>query len=205
MRRCAALALATTALLAATAGCSNASSEHGQNQAESAASAPLEPSRPIVVQGTFSPYTAGATAVTYNPKLVPAGAWAHIAIAGVVDTTTVTLTVNGLLPNRSYGAHLHTMACGAEASMAGPHYQYRHDPAASASPPSVDPMYANPQNEVWLDFTTDSQGSGVSKSTQPWLFSMPPQSLVIHAEKTRTTRGKAGMAGARLACLTLRP
>ena len=198
MRRCAALVLVTTALL--TAGCGA-----NREQPESAASAALEASRPTVIQGTFAPYSPGATAVTYNPKLVPPGSWAHVTIAEVADSTTVTLAVNGLLPNHEYGAHLHTMACGEEGAMAGPHYQHQPDPAASMSPPSTNPAYANPQNEVWLDLTTDSQGAGLSKSTQPWRFNVPAQSLVLHAEKTQSAPGKAGMAGARLACLTLRP
>jgi Cu-Zn family superoxide dismutase len=199
MRRCAALVLVTTVLL--TAGCGGATRDRDNDASESAASAPLDATRPTVTQGTFATYTAGATAVTYNPKLVPVGAWAHVSIA---DIAAVILTVNGMRPNYEYGAHLHTMACGQEAAMAGPHYQRRPDPAASASPPSGNPAYANPQNEVWLDFTTDSQGTGISKSTQPWRFSTPARSLVIHADRTATTPGKAGMAGARLACLTLR-
>jgi hypothetical protein len=46
--------------------------------------------------------------------------------------------------------------CGAAASAAGPHYQHKRDPQASATAPSVDASYANPQNEVWLDLTTDA-------------------------------------------------
>jgi hypothetical protein len=46
--------------------------------------------------------------------------------------------------------------CGAVASAAGPHYQHKRDPQASATAPSVDASYGNPQNEVWLDVTTDA-------------------------------------------------
>jgi Cu-Zn family superoxide dismutase len=203
MRARAALVLVTTALLAA--GCGGATRDDDGNSPETGASAALEVARPSVIQGTFTTFTPGATAVTYNPKLVPAGAWAHISIAAIADSTAVALTVKGMVPDHQYGAHLHTMACGQEAAMSGPHYQHRMDPAATASPPSGNPAYANPQNEVWLDFTTDSQGSGLSKSTQPWLFTTPAKSLVIHAQPTATAPGKAGTAGARLACLTLRP
>jgi superoxide dismutase, Cu-Zn family len=202
MRRSAALVLVATTLLAA--GCGGSNGDDSEAQPESSASAAVEATEPAVARGTFGPYSAGSTAITYDPKLVPPGAVAHLSIGQVADTTMVTLTVNGLLANRSYGAHLHTKPCGATGTVAGPHYQHRPDPAASASPPSVDPAYANPQNEVWLDVTTDSQGAGTSKSTQPWVFSTRPRSLVIHASKTQTEPGKAGMAGPRAACLTLR-
>ena len=202
MRRCAALALATSGLLMLSAGCTGATRDDA-DRPESAASAALEPSRPTVVQGMFAAYTPGATAVTYDPKLVPPGSEAHLSIAAVADSTTVTLRVSGLVPNHDYGVHLHTMPCGADAAMAGPHYQHQPDPAASASPPSTNPAYDNPQNEVWLDLRTNVQGIGHSRSTQPWRFSTPARSMVIHAKRTQAADGMAGMAGTRLACLTL--
>lgn len=202
MRRCATFALAASGLLMLSAGCAGAARDDA-DRPDSAASAALEPSRPTVVQGMFAAYTPGAAAVTYDAKLVPPGSAAHLTIAAVADSTTVTLRVSGLLPNHDYGAHLHTMPCGAEPAMAGPHYQHQPDPAASASPPSTNPAYANPQNEVWLDFRTNVHGIGHTRSTQPWRFDTPARSMVIHANRTQTADGKAGMAGARLACLTL--
>jgi len=202
MRRSAGLVLVAVGLLAA-AGCGGSTREDGASPSESAASAALEQSRPTVAQGTFGAYSPGSKAATYDPTLVPSGSSARLTIASVADTTTVTLDARGLLPERTYGAHLHTKPCGATGDAAGPHYQHRTDPAASASPPSVDPAYANPQNEVWLDLTTDSQGIGTSKSIQQWVFTAKPQSLVLHAAKTQTTPGKAGQAGARVACLTV--
>ncbi|TQS44912.1 superoxide dismutase family protein [Cryptosporangium phraense] len=198
MRRSAALVLAATALVAA--GCGGTDSSDGP---ETAASGALEAPQPITAQGTFSGYSPGRKAVSYDSALVPSGATAHLVIGQVVDTTTVTLSVTGLLPNRTYGAHLHTKPCGATGEAAGPHYQHRMDPAASASPPSVNPAYANAQNEVWLDVTTDSQGDGESKSTQMWVFTETPKSLVIHADKTQTMAGRAGTAGKRVACLSV--
>ena len=121
------------------------------------------------------------------------------------DSTAVQLTVSGLQPSRGYGAHLHVNPCGATGEAAGPHYQQQTDPAASVSPPSVDPSYANPRNEVWLDFTTDAGGNATATATQPWVFDPPraPRSLVIHAQTTKTAPGEAGSAGARAGCLTL--
>ncbi|MFI5958309.1 superoxide dismutase [Cryptosporangium sp. NPDC051539] len=198
MRRTAALVLAATALVAAGCGRTDPA-----DRPESVASGALEAPRPIVAQGTFSRYSPGNKAISYDSSLVPAGAEAHLVVAQIVDTTTVTLSVSKLLPNRTYGAHLHTKPCGAAGDAAGPHYQHRMDPAASASPPSVNPAYANAQNEVWLDVTTDSQGDGTSKSTQMWVFSETPKSLVLHADKTQTMAGRAGTAGKRIACLTV--
>ena len=43
---------------------------------------------------------------------------------------------------------------------AGSHYQHQADPKQ----PSVNPDYANPRNEIWLDFTTDATGSARSES-----------------------------------------
>jgi Cu-Zn family superoxide dismutase len=76
---------------------------------------------------------------------------------------------------------------------------------AAASPPSADPAYANPRNEVWLDFTADTRGAATVTASQDWAFdeAEPPRSLIVHAEHTRTVAGKAGTAGPRVACLTL--
>ena len=201
MHRSAGLVVVAAALLAA-AGCSGATRDDAGMSGEASASAAVEATRPTVAEGTFGP---SAPAIAYDTKQVPAGAWAHVTLAEIADTTTVTLNVRRLLPDRTYGAHLHTKPCGATGAAAGPHYQHRADPAASASPPSVDPTYANPQNEVWLDVTTDSQGTGMSRSAQQWLFTTKPKSLVLHAEKTQAAPGKAGQAGARIACLSIAP
>ena len=159
---------------------------------------------PYTVSGTFAPYTSGAKAVSYDAALVPAGATATVGITQAAPGTRIRLAVTGLRPDRAYGAHLHQHPCGATGSAAGPHYQHQPDPAASASPPSVNPAYANPENEVWLDFTTDASGAATSTAKQPWTFGASrPGSLVIHAEHTKTAPGHAGDAGARVACLSL--
>jgi Cu-Zn family superoxide dismutase len=119
----------------------------------------------------------------------------------------VTLVVAGLLPNRSYAAHVHTNACGATGEAAGQHYQNRIDPAASLQAPSTNPQYANPRNEMWLDIRTDAAGQGTSQTTVPFGFSdRRPGSIVLH-EATTTATGprQAGQAGAQIACVTLQP
>jgi Cu-Zn family superoxide dismutase len=141
--------------------------------------------------------TANGPLTVYNPELVPDGTRAHIFALSALGTTTV-LSVYGLLPNHEYGAHAHTKACGATGDVAGPHFQYHPDPVL----PSVDPTYANPRNEVWLDFTTDRLGIGVAVSRVDWTFGeRRAKSVVIHETHTHTDPGHAGTAGARLACL----
>ncbi|MCU1687416.1 MAG: superoxide dismutase [Amycolatopsis sp.] len=156
---------------------------------------------PVVIEasGAFSPYTPGAEAITYNPALVPVGGYGSVlAMSGAFVGTTTVLSVHGLLPSRMYGAHAHAKSCGPTGDAAGPHFQHSPDPVI----PSVDPAYANPRNEIWLDFTTDPFGNGFAVSTVGWsLGDRHPNSVVIHEMHTATTSGHAGTAGARLACL----
>ncbi|WP_246635327.1 superoxide dismutase family protein [Actinoplanes hulinensis] len=155
-------------------------------------------------EGTFKRWRAGATAITYQPELVPQGARATVTAEKTGAGVRVELLATGLIPGRAYGAHVHTSPCGKDPAAAGPHYQHRLDPAAGPGRPSVDPAYANPRNEVWLDLTADRNGVGRSVSAQDWMFDLKraPWSLVLHAEHTHTGPGEAGTAGARLACLT---
>jgi superoxide dismutase, Cu-Zn family len=152
-----------------------------------------------LVSGVAEPYVPGAVAVTYDQTLVPAGARLSVLATGTTPLgTTVVLTTHGLVPDREYGAHVHTKPCGAAPADAGPHFQNVADPVQ----PSVDPAYANPRNEVWLDFTTDATGTGVAVATVPWAFGgRPASSVVVHETHTHTDPGHAGTAGARLACL----
>ena len=96
-------------------------------------------------------------------------------------------------------------ACGATGDAAGPHFQNQVDPAAGPGKPSTDPTYANPQNEIWLDLTTDAQGNGTATSTNEWVFPADrrAQSVIIHEMATMTAPGKAGTAGKRPACMTV--
>jgi Cu-Zn family superoxide dismutase len=152
--------------------------------------------------GIFQPSPQGKQAITYDKKVVPPGATAQVTVATTTEGVRVRLAVTGMVARRAYGAHLHTMTCTSVPDDAGPHFQHDADPAK----PSVNPAYANSANEVWLDFTTDSKGAATVASTHPWIFdsAQVPRSLVIHSELTRTDAGKAGTAGARVACLTLR-
>ena len=127
----------------------------------------------------------------------------HIEVSEILaphGQTQIRLQVHGLQPDRAYGAHVHVRPCGASGTDAGGHYQNTPDPRS----PSVDPRYANPANEVWLDLTTDAHGDATATSTVTWRFRPAGAgSVVLHAEHTHTAPGQAGVAGARLACLTV--
>jgi superoxide dismutase, Cu-Zn family len=161
----------------------------------------------VTAEGTLAAAGADSGAVTYNPRLAPAGAHLAVAVAGDGDGgTTVTLDAEGLLPDRGYAAHAHVRPCGPTAADAGPHFQDTVDPAATPEKPSTDPKYANPENEVWLDLHTDADGDGHAEADVPFAFAenRSPRSVVIHeAELTATDAGHAGTAGGRAACITL--
>jgi len=145
--------------------------------------------------------TTGTRAVTYDPDLVPAGARVRVSSAPTETGTAVELEVDGLLPDRQYGAHAHTQPCGDTGAAAGPHFQFEPDPVQ----PSVDPAYANADNEIWLDLTTDGDGHGEARTEVAWRFPADrrAQSVVIHQMPTSTAPGAAGTAGDRAACVTV--
>ena len=180
----------------------------GGQQAPSPASAPstvpasgtAEPT--ARAEGVLAPPGQGGTAFTYDPALAPQGARVEVDVEGS-GPTQVRLRVAGLLPNRGYAAHAHVNACGPTGDAAGPHFQNRVDPAAAPGKSSTDPAYANPQNEIWLDLTTDGSGAGESTASVPFAFTdRAPASVIVHeAQMTGTAAGKAGSAGGRLACI----
>jgi len=161
----------------------------------------------VTAEGTLAAAADGSGAVTYNPAVAPVGALLSVAVDDDGDGgTTVTLDVEGLLPDRGYAAHAHAKPCGATATDTGPHFQNTVDPAAGPGRPSTDPDYANPENEVWLDLHTDADGDGHAEADVPFAFveNRSPRSVVIHeAETTATDAGHAGTAGGRAACITL--
>ncbi len=154
-----------------------------------------------------SPASAGGGQRTSGPLItysaaVPQGATARVHTVETGSGRTITtLHVSGLAPNTEYGAHAHTKPCGGTGAAAGPHFQNDVDPVS----PSTNPAYANPANEIWLDLTTNAAGQGRAKSTVDWQFSPTrrAQSVIIHVEHTRTGPTDSGVAGARLACLTV--
>lgn len=155
-----------------------------------AASPALAGSEQVRAEGPLTVYSAA----------VPAGATAQVkAVANSAGDTIVTLHVRGLEPRTAYGAHAHVNACGLDGAAAGPHFQNVVDPVS----PSVDPAYANPVNEIWLDLTTNAAGHGVAHAKVPWQFSPDrrARSVILHEQHTSEAPGSAGTAGPRLACL----
>lgn len=169
--------------------------------AGNAAAEPAAGPNATTAGGTFGEYAPDAVASTYNPELVPEGARAQVfALSAPIFGTSTTLAVSGLVPDREYGAHAHTKPCGETGKAAGPHFQHEQDPVS----PSVDPAYAHPDNEIWLDFTTDRLGNGLSTSHVAWdLGERRPASVVIHEIHTHSAPGEAGDAGSRLACINV--
>jgi superoxide dismutase, Cu-Zn family len=81
--------------------------------------------------------------------------------------TIVSLHVEGLMPNTSYGSHVHQAAC--DNGYADGHYKF--DPAGDATPP----------NEIWLSFTTNAAGVGNSNATAYATAGSNAVSVVVHA------------------------
>ncbi len=159
---------------------------------------PGEPGEPTESSGIFSTSGPG---FTYDEAAVPVGSNVAVQVSVKDGATTVELTVDGLEPNRDFGAHAHANACGPMPADSGPHYQDEQDPAATPESPSDDPAYANTQNELWLDFTTDDSGAANASTTVDWEFRAEgAKSVVIHDHQTSTEPGEAGTAGDRLAC-----
>lgn len=92
--------------------------------------------------------------------------------------TIVSLHVEGLLPNTSYGSHVHQAACGT--GDADGHYKF--NPAGAAAPP----------NEIWLSFTTNAAGVGNSDAIALGTAGPNAVSVVVHAP-----------GGAKIACADL--
>ena len=195
-----AVAAGLVGALAAVTGC--ASSTPDQDGRPTLPPPPSALSDALGGGGTDVSVTVGEddAALNYDKQLVPDGAKLFVAAQEHGGLTTVVLDVRGLQPNRAYGAHAHAKPCGAKPDDAGPHFQHVADPVK----PSVDPKFANPDNEIWLDFTTDAQGNATSASTVDWTFGESPAgSVVLHVEPTKTAPGQAGVAGARAACVSV--
>ncbi len=159
------------------------------------------PAKVAYTFGSFGSYSPTAKAVTYDAAKVPNGAKVTaVSVPTINKGTMVVLKLKGLLSHRAYGAHVHVNKCGAAPAEAGPHFQNVPDPVQ----PSVDPAYANPRNEIWLDIHTDGNGFAFTSSTVDWQFTeRHAKSVVLHNEHTHTKPGEAGTAGPRLACVNV--
>ena len=134
---------------------------------------------------SFSQAVLAAGATVTRGDLSAFAAGAGLAISGraqMVRTadgkTIVTVHVEGLAANTTYGSHVHQLPCGT--SDADGHY--KNDPAGPAAPP----------NEIWPGFTTDDAGIGNGNATVDWTAGAAAVSVVVHAP-----------GGAKIACADL--
>jgi len=93
-------------------------------------------------------------------------------------TTLVSTHATGLLPNTTYGVHVHNLPCGE--NNGGGHYQ------------NIPGGPVDPYNEIWPGFTTDENGVGNGKAVHAFYARPEAQAVVIHAP-----------GGARIACADL--
>ena len=92
--------------------------------------------------------------------------------------TIVSVHVEGLVANTTYGSHVHQQPCAV--GEADGHYKF--DPAGPAAPP----------NEIWPGFTTNNAGVGNGNATVAWTAGASAVSVVVHAS-----------GGAKIACADL--
>lgn len=177
-RGAAAAAAAAAALLVGTMASAGTAAATGDSDGRS-----LTVDGHFVPASTFAPHGAGA--VAYDPGLIPSGSWIQVQQKADDKGTTVTVKVKGLKPNYAFGLHVHEKACAADPEAAGKHYQHHKDP-----------KQVNPDNEVWLDFTTDRSGAAEMSAHHSWgLPKGAANSVVLHHEQ--------GGAGARAGCFTV--
>ena len=133
----------------------------------------------------FAPVALGGASVVTRGDFQAFAAGAGLAITGraqMVRTadgkTTVTVHVDGLSADTTYGSHVHQLPC--DTSDADGHY--KNDPAGPAAPP----------NEIWPGFTTNEAGVGNGNATVGWIAGLTAVSVVVHAP-----------GGAKIACADL--
>jgi len=92
------------------------------------------------------------------------------AIMGRSNGSTLSiLNVNGLLPNTTYGSHVHNLPCDVKSG--GSHYKID---------PSIEGAVA--ENEIWLTLKTDTRGTGSNTVVSEGHTARPEaQSVVVHA------------------------
>lgn len=143
----------------------------------------------LAVAGTlvlaFAPSALGGEAVVTRGSVQAFAAGVGQPISGraqMVRTadgkTIVSIRIEGLIANTTYGSHVHQLPCGS--SDADGHY--KHDAAGPAAPP----------NEIWPGFTTNDAGVGNGNATVDWTAGEAAVSVVVHAP-----------GGAKIACADL--
>jgi Cu-Zn family superoxide dismutase len=159
---------------------------------------------PTMLATSTGPLTVFATPYAANPaRAMEANPIANTATAAatawkVGSKLKLALSVAGMPAKRTFGSHLHKFTC--DNMKAGGHYQNNPWPTTNPMSSANDPVYANPENEAWLDFTTDDGGKATKEVTSNWLpRAGEAKSIIIHDMAT----AEGGKAGDKLACLPL--
>ena len=119
--------------------------------------------------------TTSHPAVTYDPTLVPVGSRVQVTQlrpnrGGDAGNVLVeTLRVRGLKSHARFYAYGYTHACGATPNVAGARVQ------------DVPNSTHFSQNEIWLDFRTDTHGDAAASTSQYWLATGHAKSIIIDA------------------------
>ncbi|WP_312180562.1 hypothetical protein [Arthrobacter sp.] len=128
-----------------------------------------------VIEGAFVPWCENAIATAYDSGLIPAGAETELTIRETDQGTVLEMQVQGFAADTGYSGVLHSAACGASASDAGPEYVQED-------------LSENVPAGLALDFTTDADGSADASVTAPWVLpdNGSGKSIVIHSADNRT-------------------
>jgi large repetitive protein len=153
----------------------------------------------LIAVGAFASVAGAATKERGAFATLPAGTSMGLSLEGTAqitrtaDGTSVKITVRGLEPGTTYGAHLHNAPCAVNEG--GAHY--KDDPAGLSTPP----------NELWLSSTSDplagitANAAGVAqgRGSADWVARPEADSVVIHA----IPPGGTTAGGPKVACADL--
>jgi hypothetical protein len=129
------------------------------------AGAPASANGAHVTRGTLHPFAAALTDPTLSAYRNLSG---HAQMVRTADgKTLVSVHVAGLLGNVSYPSHVHKAACADGA--ADGHYKF--DPSGPA----------DAVNEIWMSFTTGSDGVGHGDARADRTAGPEAVSVVVHA------------------------
>ena len=153
----------------------------------------------LIAVGAFASVAGAATKERGAFATLPDGTSMGLSLEGTAqitrtaDGTSVKITVRGLEPGTTYGAHLHNAPCAVNAG--GAHY--KDDPAGLSTPP----------NELWLSSTSDpmagitANAAGVAqgRGSADWVARPEAEAVVIHA----IPPGGTTAGGPKIACADL--
>jgi superoxide dismutase, Cu-Zn family len=146
----------------------------------------------------FTTYTDRAMAITYDTQLVPEGSTINLVRQHGTNSTSMSVTLAGLLPDHEYAAHVHMDTCAKVGENAGP--SYRNDPSLDTDPGAA----VSAGNEIWLELATGAQGTARASTTVGWPI-RPGEgySLIIHAGEINTVDTEVNEQSERVACFVL--